>query len=519
MVRTLDIRAALPVLAALVAAGCMDRDLAGLEPVVETVAVVSIVQAPTSKVDILVVVDDSGSMAQEQAALAEHFPTLIHELMAPGDPSRRAVTDLRVGVISTDLGSAGYSLSTCNNGLLGYAGGDDGCLLHEPYPGRGCRATYPAFLERTAESTYTLDDMGLDFGCIATLGTAGCGFEQQMKAAHLALTDRAEPDACSEGFLRPDSILAVLWISDEEDCSVEDPAILDPARADLGHLNLRCYFHQEYLRRVDTMLDGLRALREDPERFVLAMIVGVPMRAECEGRGNGLPECLDLEEMQYRPDPANPGELLPSCVNPDGWGLAYPPRRFVQGAQLIGHNALVHSICNSDWRPAMDGVLELIRGAIDRVCFPRELALDPATCRAECKVVEILDDDRPCGTTRQEAEPPTQQDPDGTLHRRCVIPQAERAPEADGTCGATPLTPGWYYLPEGSEPGDCDQLRFTPDTVPEPLSRTQLECLSYVCPAERRCGVASNPAGRCCATGETCADLDPLLGGQCVPAG
>jgi hypothetical protein len=59
---------------------------------------------------------------------------------------------------------------------------------------------------------------------------------------------------------------------------------------------------------------------------------------------------------------------------------------------------------------------------------------------------------------------------------------------------------------------------FAADAVPEALSDTRLECLTYICPAQRQCGPASNPGGRCCPAGEVCAAADPLAGGVCVPA-
>jgi hypothetical protein len=225
--------------------------------------------------------------------------------------------------------------------------------------------------------------MGEDFRCRATLGTRGGGFEQQSVAARKARVEHARPGGLNDGFLRPDSILAVLWVTDEEDCSVADPVILDPRRDDLGHLNLRCYFHPEMLRRVDEMLGELRALRANPRDFVVAMITGVPFEgsdgAACQGPGDRLGACLGRPIMQYQVDPASPGTLLPACTNPSGWGHALPGRRFVEAAQLLGSQATVYSICNDDWRPAMNGILDLIRGAMDQVCFPHELALDPAT--------------------------------------------------------------------------------------------------------------------------------------------
>ncbi|MBI5502934.1 MAG: hypothetical protein HY907_22005 [Deltaproteobacteria bacterium] len=518
MFRSLDALRTVSLVALLATTACMDRDLTSLDPVVQAVSTYEVVQPPSGKVDLVVVVDNSRSMQEEQAALVANFPSLIEELMAPSG-GHTAVTDLNVAIISTDMGSAGFELTTCDRGLWGWDRGDDGCFLHTPLTGGpGCLAEYPNFLRRGPENAadYPLADMGRDFGCMATLGTNGCGFEQQLEAARKGLVDQTGPSGCNLGFLRPDSILAVVVVSDEEDCSVADPGILNPdADALYGHANIRCYIHQEMLKSVTDMVDQLRALRGNARDYVMAMIVGVPLGSVCENKGDRLGNCLDLPEMQYVLDTTGTN-VVPVCLHPLGWGAAVPGRRFIQAAQQIGSNALVHSICNEDWRPAMNGILELIQGAMDNVCFPHELALDPQTCSADCNIVERLSDDRSCPAGRVEADPPTETDERGVVHRRCVILQASRTPVGDGTCPSTAGS-GWYYVPRAqSGEVDCDQVRFAPDAVPEPLSTTQLECLSYVCPADRRCGGSSNPGGRCCGQGETCADFDPVAGGRCI---
>src|SRR6185369_11195619 len=49
------------------------------------------------------------------------------------------------------------------------------------------------------------------------VGTDGCGFEQHLGAARLAL-DVDQPLE-NEGFLRPDAILGLVVLADEDDCS------------------------------------------------------------------------------------------------------------------------------------------------------------------------------------------------------------------------------------------------------------------------------------------------------------
>jgi hypothetical protein len=63
-----------------------------------------------SRVDMLFVIDNSGSMSQEQAALAREFPRLLRKLTSgdhdqDGTAEQTRVTDLHLAVVSTDLGT------------------------------------------------------------------------------------------------------------------------------------------------------------------------------------------------------------------------------------------------------------------------------------------------------------------------------------------------------------------------------------------------------------------------------
>jgi len=99
---------------------------------------------PTTRMDILVVVDNQGSVAEQQANLATSFPSLLQSLLDPpldpdtGSPEHVRITDLHVGVVSTDMGSGGYELVTCDDAI----DGDDGVLQHTPIYS-WCEDAYP----------------------------------------------------------------------------------------------------------------------------------------------------------------------------------------------------------------------------------------------------------------------------------------------------------------------------------------------------------------------------------------
>src|SRR5688500_13857147 len=75
---------------------------------------------PASGVDLLFVIDDSGTMAQEQDALASAF---LDQFVADLEAAHGGRPDLHIGVISTNLGAGGYPIAGCENA------GDDGTLL------------------------------------------------------------------------------------------------------------------------------------------------------------------------------------------------------------------------------------------------------------------------------------------------------------------------------------------------------------------------------------------------------
>src|SRR3990167_5832601 len=67
------------------------------------VTVVELPAPPLVAVDVLLVVDDSPSMAPKQAKFADALPALVERLAArPG-----GLPDLHLGVVTTDLGTSG----------------------------------------------------------------------------------------------------------------------------------------------------------------------------------------------------------------------------------------------------------------------------------------------------------------------------------------------------------------------------------------------------------------------------
>jgi hypothetical protein len=194
-----------------------------------------------------------------------------------GEPEYEPVEDLHIGVVSTNLGGA--PVERC------MGSGDSGKLLHAPAVA-GCEREFPTFLTYKAE-LHDAEQVATDFACLAQLGIEGCGFEQPLESALQALWPSADPairfngdstdatlgrgDRDNAGFLRNDpatpATLAIVVITDEDDCSAFDPTLWLPAdrfpegdpRRDQD-LNLRCFYNPESKYDLERYAVGYRAL-------------------------------------------------------------------------------------------------------------------------------------------------------------------------------------------------------------------------------------------------------------------
>jgi len=490
--RTLGASSAVLVLVALGlgSAGCLDRDLKPLTPCTVSGVVQKVRQNAVDKVDVLFLVDNSNSMAEEQASLTIQFPHLV-SVLATGDrdgdgtPEFPAVKDLHVGVVSSDMGNGGYPVPTCATTF-----GDDGILITRGNTATaGCMATYPPYLAFMPPGDVM--QFATDFACVARLGTGGCGFEQHLESVLKAVTPSTSgitfnmgtvghADRENAGFLRDDSVIAIVVVGDEDDCSALDPDLFNPSSTTYtGDLNLRCFMYPAAVQPVGRYVDGFRALRPDnPDLFVFADIGGVPTDLVANPDAIDYNAILADSRMQETVDTtAMSTRLTPSC-NVPGRGLAFPPRRMVTVAQQFAPNAVVQSICQDDFGPALDAIIKKIADVLGKVCLPRALNPD-ATGRVGCEVVEVLPStgdftrcDQVAGRTFTRMSDPGLGEPEG--HEVCTVDQVP------GGAGA-----GWYY-DNGTEaimrcPATTPQrIAFTAGAEPPAGTDVRLECLQPV---------------------------------------
>ena len=264
-------------------------DLGSLTPCASRGVIQPVVAGVVDTVDLLFVVDNSGSMTEEQASLALELPRLIRVLSTgdirddgPTPDDLPPVRNLHVGVVTTDMGVGDFVVPTCTAAPMF---GDDGLLRTAGDTAlAGCLATYPPFLEYVpGVSVGTPEEFGAGVRCVTSTGTRGCGFEQPLEAALKAITPSTSTltfvggtpghgDVENAGFLRPDSVLAVVLLTDEEDCSIRSGSedIFNPESAVyLGDINLRCYAYKDAQWPVQRYIDGFKALRPGRENLVV----------------------------------------------------------------------------------------------------------------------------------------------------------------------------------------------------------------------------------------------------------
>ena len=455
--------------------GCLERPGAPIGPEIGFGQEVTIDGPGVSAVDLLFVIDDSGSMVQEQANLAREIPQLVRDLASPPDhdgdgaPDWAAVESLRIAVANTDVGtgSVQYSGSHC------VPGGDDG-MLH----GAGIYEWV------TGDDP---DAFAAQVGSVVeNIGIAGCAFEQQLEAAGRAL-DRAGPS----DFPREDALLAVVVVTDEEDCSVAgDDAYF--ASIDISAPNVHCTRNADRLTRVAELAASLLGGR-DPEDVVFAAIAGIPAGLDPELT----PEQINMHpDMDYEEVDLGRGlEPKPACeyIDAEGTSLgrASPARRIVE---LAGHfpGSVLHSICTDDFGPAIREIAESVGKRIPGVCLVRALPDGPAG-QVPCQVSVTLPEGDACasmpGYSRLGAE---------AGREVCEVTQVEAGAGADG----------WYY--EAADAA-CPQLVLTTASIPPLGSRISAECFfTLYLELGEQCARASQCAsGWCDPMERACAPLPP----------
>lgn len=439
-------------------AGCYERDTARLHPRLGFAQEVRADIGGYRNVDLLLVVDDSGSMDEEQENLAEEIPLLVRDLTTPpdldgdGDPDWGAVERLRIAIVTSDVGTAGAIPPDAISGSCSGFGG-----AGELRTSAACAGA------ETGLQVYRPGDDAAAFatriGCIVeSLGTAGCGIEQQLEAGA-----RGVEAGVPLGFPADDALLAVLVLTDEEDCSLAAPeAFYSTFSTDVG--NVLCQraaqgidgARPEWLTPIASLAERLSAGR-DEQSFVFAAITGIP--TELSGREASA--ILAHPGMQYTERTGLRGlEPVPVCTGrrADGTSLgdAAPARRIVELSQRFPGSVL-HSICTDDFRPAIRDLTASIARNLPGVCLTREIPV--IGDRVDCTVEVLLAEGARCDASAGYRAFETRDD------GRAVC----RVDQVPGGAGGQ----GFFYDTSDAE---CARLTFTTAAQPPLGARVTVDC-------------------------------------------
>ena len=319
-----------------------------------------------SGIDILFVIDNSGTMREEQASLVANFNRFINVL----ENIEGGLPDIHIGVVTADIGAGPYGIMGCTGN------GDNGILQNAPVGG-ACSTPGPELYIKdfanpdgvTRDTNYT-GTLAETFSCIAELGTTGCGFEQPLEAARRALDGS---NTQNNGFLRTSAALAIVIISDEDDCSVDnvamfdsDPA-LDNVDSSIGPLSsFRCFEfgivcdpdtprtvgpranctprqNSAFMKDIDGYVSFFKSLKSDPGLVIVAGIIG-----------NTTPVSVGSDDG----DP----KLDPSCTSASG--SADPGVRLQTFLNGFPNRNTSTSICNDDLSDALTLIADLLASVI-----------------------------------------------------------------------------------------------------------------------------------------------------------
>jgi hypothetical protein len=210
-----------------------------------------------SKIDLLLAIDNSSSMSDKQQLLKKSVPDLLMRLVSPrcigpsgavigawangacaaGRPEFAPVRDLHIGIVSSSLGGP-----ICDSAQAPHL--DDAAhLLSRGADGQPVPDAAPGFLTFGAGGITDPEQLRTDLAnLVSGVGDDGCGIEHQLESWYRFLVQpdpyesigrepdgsRAQLDGVDatilrqrHDFLRPDSLLAIVMLTDEEDASVD----------------------------------------------------------------------------------------------------------------------------------------------------------------------------------------------------------------------------------------------------------------------------------------------------------
>jgi hypothetical protein len=416
---------------------------------------------PVREVDIVFMIDNSPSMREEQENLGRNFPAFMNELKK----IEGGLPNVHIGIVSSDLGAG-------PNPLMGSAcirpGGDRGIFQAKPGCGLDAASKFIISSNNDTMKNFT-GDISQVFSCMAQLGTDGCGFEHQLQATRVALYEGTTPE--NKGFLRENAFLAIILITDEDDCSADFNSNLfdlnDPVYAGT-RASFRCAhtghvcnntqppimtYSAPYesckpndngrLIKVQEFVDSIKALKRRPDQILVSGIFGLPNNATGALYRYGMVD-TDID-------------FLPIC-DVAGQGVAYGGIRLKAFVDSFPDSAFF-SICSADFTPAMRQIGEKLRARLGNPCITAPVVdtkPEPGV-QPDCQVIDRV--------------------PMGAGYQDQALPQ----------CGSG-ATPCWTLATDAN----CGQSGFKISVdragkLPPPGTQQAIKCLTCPKPGDPRC--------------------------------
>jgi hypothetical protein len=235
-------------------------------------------QSGVDKVDLLFMIDNSVSMGDKEEVLKASVPGLLARLAAPncvdakGNPTGATaqadgtcaaagsapefppIGDIHLGIVSSSLGAHGgevCSAPAATDDPTAVQLDDKAHLIGSVRTGlttwnnSGFLAWDPSGLENTPPGASDLSSLITNFSAmIEATGEHGCGYEASLEAWYRFLIDPEPPATVARvnnttvrlgidadllaqraAFLRPDSLVAIVMMTDENDCSIRDDGV------------------------------------------------------------------------------------------------------------------------------------------------------------------------------------------------------------------------------------------------------------------------------------------------------
>ncbi len=412
------------VLSLLAAAACNDHPLKEVELSRTGETVIAVDIAPLRSVDILFVIDNSGSMAAEQANLAANLAPLI-EILEREDIS----ADYRIAVTTTDT----------DDGACAGTGPEDGNFVatscrsrleqFSTLPGfepaqdarhSACTDLCPEALSDLRPRPSALEPGGEEasrpwiesvlgrtnlpqgvsaaqaFACMGPQGVNGCGFESPLRAMSRALVraDRTTEDEF--GFMRDEAILLVVFVTDEADCSTQGrapDALREAGSAGCWDAGVSCSRQEDgsldcvsaNLDLEGSVVDGEDAVLTPVEDFV-ALLEGIEAGKRARSGNEDLSVMVSVVAgvpSGYPDVPVSYSEQTPFAEDygidagcQSVYGDAVPPVRLLEFADAFApdRGTNVSSVCAESYSPAFEALANRLLDSFEPACTDTCLA-------------------------------------------------------------------------------------------------------------------------------------------------